>query len=77
METAKLFQNGKSQAVRLPKEFRFRGDQVYIKRIGNAVVLLPYHDAWKSLTDSLSLFSDDFMQTREQPEPPSRGSVFE
>ncbi len=77
METAKLFLNGKSQAVRLPKEFRFRGDQVYIKRMGNAVVLLPFHDAWKSLTDSLSLFSPDFMEMREQPDQQSRGSLFE
>lgn len=38
METAKLFTNGRSQAVRLPKEFRFEGDEVFIKRVGDAVV---------------------------------------
>ena len=38
METAKLFQNGQSQAVRLPKKYRFKGDKVIIKRVGNAVV---------------------------------------
>jgi antitoxin VapB len=67
METAKLFQNGKSQAVRLPKEFRFKGDRVYVKKMGNAVILLPYGAPWQSLLESLSLFSDDFMQTRDQP----------
>ncbi len=77
METAKLFQNGKSQAVRLPKEFRFRGDKVYIKRMGSAVILLPYHDAWKLMADSLPLFSPDFMETREQPAEQPRESVFE
>jgi antitoxin VapB len=46
METAKLFQNGKSQAVRLPKEYRFRSDRVYIKRVGSAVILLPYQTPW-------------------------------
>jgi antitoxin VapB len=46
MKTAKLFQNGKSQAVRLPKEFRLGGDRVYIKRVGNAIVLLPYDSTW-------------------------------
>ena len=66
METAKLFQNGKSQAVRLPKEFRFDSDRVYIKRLGNAVVLLPYQSPWGSLLDSLDQFSDDFMQDRVQ-----------
>ena len=75
METAKLFQNGKSQAVRLPKEFRFNNDRVYIKRVGDAVVLLPYQRPWKSLLDSLSLFSDDFMSERNQPSVQTRGDL--
>lgn len=45
MDTAKIFQNGKSQAIRLPKEYRFQGTKVYIKRVGNAVVLIPEHDS--------------------------------
>ncbi len=77
MQTAKLFQNGQSQAVRLPKEFRFPGDKVFIKRMGNAVVLLPYHDSWHSLFDSLDQFSEDFMEQREQPVQPPRESLFE
>ena len=76
METAKLFQNGKSQAVRLPKEFRFGSDRVYIKRIGNAVVLLPYQTPWESLLDSLSLFSADFMSERNQPAAQNRKKAF-
>ncbi len=67
METAKLFKNGRSQAVRLPKEFRFDGDKVYVKRVGNAVVLLPYRDSWRGMFESLEQFSEDFMQDREQP----------
>ena len=47
MDTAKLFKNGQSQAVRLPKAYRFEGKQVYIKRVGNAVMLIPYDDPWK------------------------------
>ena len=76
METAKLFQNGKSQAVRLPKEFRFGSDRVYIKRVGNAVVLLPYQTAWETMLDSLALFSDDFMNERIQPPAQSREDAF-
>lgn len=72
METAKLFKNGSSQAVRLPKEFRFRGNLVYIKKMGDAVILLPVRHSWKSLTASLSQFSDDFMSEREQPAPQKR-----
>ena len=76
METAKLFQNGKSQAVRLPKEFRFESDRVYVKKMGNAVILLPYGAPWQSLVDSLPLFSDDFMETRTQPPIQERESAF-
>jgi antitoxin VapB len=67
MKSAKLFKNGESQAVRLPKEFRFSGDEVFIKRVGNAVVLLPKARSWDTLLDSLAKFPSDFMTNREQP----------
>ena len=67
MQQAKLFQSGQSQAVRLPKEFRFEGDSVAIKRVGKAVVLLPYNEPWNTLLDSLSQFSSDFTDKRSQP----------
>ncbi|MBE2239394.1 MAG: AbrB/MazE/SpoVT family DNA-binding domain-containing protein [Caldilineaceae bacterium] len=60
MQTARLFPNGQSQAVRLPKDFRFEGEWVYIQRSGNAVVLLPQHAPWETLFASLDLFTDDF-----------------
>ncbi len=68
MDTAKLFQNGNSQAIRLPKKYRFQGTKVYIKKLGNAVVLIPEHDSWQTLRESLDLFSEDFMERRDQPE---------
>ena len=67
MKTAKLFATGRSQAVRLPKEFRFEGSEVYIKRLGKMVVLLPQDDPWAPLVESLEMFSDDFMADRNQP----------
>lgn len=60
MQTARLFPNGQSQAVRLPKEFRFEGEWVYIQRMGSAVVLLPHHAPWETLVASLDRFTDDF-----------------
>jgi antitoxin VapB len=66
METAKLFKNGKSQAVRLPKEFRFKGEEVYIKKIGDNVVLIPKDNPWEFLLKSLDKFSEDFLSKREQ-----------
>jgi antitoxin VapB len=77
MDTAKLFQNGSSQAVRLPKEFRFRGDHVYIKKMGDAVILLPVQHSWSSMLASLSLFSKDFMAERAQPPQQEREDAFE
>ncbi len=77
MNTAKLFQNGQSQAVRLPKAFRFEGDRVFIRRLGNAVVLLPYQNPWDIMFASLELFSDDFMTERQQPEIQEREALFE
>jgi antitoxin VapB len=62
MKTAKLFRNGQSQAVRLPKEFRFEGEQVFIQRAGNAVVLLAIDAPFQTLFDSLSLFTEDFSE---------------
>jgi antitoxin VapB len=61
MTTAKLFANGQSQAVRLPKEYRFDGDEVFIKKIGNAVVLIPKGKEWDMFISGLVGFSDDFM----------------
>ncbi|MFZ2955856.1 MAG: type II toxin-antitoxin system VapB family antitoxin [Candidatus Ozemobacteraceae bacterium] len=66
MKSAKLFMNGQSQAVRLPREFRFGGKEVFVKKVGNAVILLPKDNSWDALINSLSKFSDDFMQEREQ-----------
>lgn len=66
--TAKLFQNGKSQAVRLPKEFRFEGEKVYIRKVGSTVVLIPFDDPWRPFFEGLEMFTDDFMADgRQQP----------
>jgi antitoxin VapB len=67
METAKLMMNGDSQTVVLPKEFQFQGSEVYIKKIGSVIVLISKENLWQTLFDSLSLFSEDFMESREQP----------
>jgi antitoxin VapB len=68
MKTAKIFQNGQSQAVRLPKEFRFNDSEVFIKKIGNTLQLIPRSDSWNFLFGSLKKFSGDFMAERTQPE---------
>jgi len=67
MKTAKLFKNGQSQAVRLPKEFRMVGNEVYIKKQGEAIILLPKENSWAPLFSSLNHFTKDFRIERNQP----------
>ena len=67
MDTAKVFMTGRSQAVRLPKEYRFEGDEVLIKRVGDAVVLLPRTRSWDTLFESLEQFEPGFKLERRQP----------
>jgi len=61
MQSAKLFINGRSQAVRLPKEFQFSGNDVLIQKVGDAVILLPHDKSWDVFLHGLSIFTDDFM----------------
>ena len=76
MMTAKLFENGRSQAVRLPKECRFNGDEVAVNKVGDIVILMPKENKWSGFLNSLELFSDDFMSDgREQPEVQEREAL--
>ena len=69
MATAKLFWSGRSQAVRLPKDFRFRGGEVRIRRHGNAVILEPVADDWVWLDAIAGKLDDDLVEAvKEQPE---------
>ena len=72
MKIAKLFQNGRSQAVRLPKECRLPGDSVYVRKLAGRVILIPKDDPWRSLFESCGKVSADFMPEREQGEEQER-----
>jgi antitoxin VapB len=68
MDTARLFQSGRSQPVRLPREYRFSGSDVAVKRFGNGVLLLPIDDPWQTLEAGLAAFEPGFVIEREQPQ---------
>lgn len=73
METAKIFWSGRSQAVRLPKNFRFDGVAVHIRRHGNAVILEPLAEDWHWLDAIAGQLDADFAAaTAEQPAPQER-----
>lgn len=67
METAKIFENGRSQAVRLPKKFRFDAEEVIIQQLGKAVLLVPKEYLWETFLDGLEEFTSDiFEEGRDQ-----------
>ncbi|MBD2231329.1 antitoxin [Phormidium tenue] len=67
MNTAQISTDGTHQIVILPETFQMTGTEVYIKKIGSAIVLIAKDNPWQSLFESLEQFSDDFMTTRDQP----------
>lgn len=74
-QTAKLFNNGRSQAVRLPAEFRFEGTEVYIRKEGEQVILSPRPTSWDDFFDSSLRATEDFMAERLDL-PPQERSLF-
>ena len=69
MMTAKVFENGRSQAVRLPKECRFDSEEVAVNKIGDIVILMPKDNKWSGLLSGLSLFSEDFLSDGRGEQP--------
>lgn len=63
------------QVIKIPKEFRIDDKKVYIKKIGNSLFIVPYHNPWQSMINSLDEFTDDFMSDRQQPEQQKRESL--
>jgi antitoxin VapB len=72
MKKAKIFMNGQSQAVRLPKEFRFTEDEVSVQKYGDGILILPIAKTMFAFRESLQHFSDDFMDERNQPKMQKR-----
>ncbi|MFK7974410.1 MAG: antitoxin [Rickettsiaceae bacterium] len=73
MEKAKIFINGQSQDVRLPKKYRFNTKEVYINQLGKSVVLSPVHKGWKQLFDNITIIqNNDFLTNREDTTPQDR-----
>lgn len=69
MDTAKLFTNGRSQAIRLPKAYRFEGSEVYIKRVSEGVLLIPKDNSmWDVWEKNLNKYSSAFITERNQPQ---------
>jgi antitoxin VapB len=77
MRTTKIFNNGNSQAVRIPAEYRVAGDELLIQKIGSTLILLPKDDVWAVFQRGVDGFTDDFMPERRQPKPQDRAVLEE
>lgn len=75
MAIAKVFENGRSQAVRIPKEYRFDCSEVIVNKIGEVLIMTPKDKQWDGLLASLDQFSDDFMSERNQMPAQERESL--
>lgn len=75
MDTAKIFTTGRSQAVRLPKEFRFSTESVFVKKIDDMVILIPKDKIWDNFSKSLDKFPDNFLSERIQPSVDDRDII--
>ena len=71
MEVAKIFENGRSKAVRLPKQFRFSGGEVFVQKLGGAVLLVTKEAAWQTFLNVLNSFTDDFFEDGRITEMPT------
>ncbi len=63
-----------SQKISIPQDMRIDDDKLYIKRLGNAIYLIPFHNPWQNLIESVDLFTTDFMEDRIQIDYQKRAS---
>lgn len=68
MTSIALINKGNSQTITLPAKYKINSKKIYIKKVGNAIYLIPFDNPWQSLFDSLKKFSDDFLENRKQPD---------
>ena len=68
METAKVFANGRSQAVRLPKKYRLDESEIFVQKVGNVILLIPKENRWQTFLDGVNGFTEDFFEDGRMPE---------
>jgi antitoxin VapB len=73
--TINITKTNGEQAISIPDDMRINDDKVYLKKIGNTLHIIPYHNAWQNLIDSTTLFTNDFMEERSQTDNEQRESL--
>ena len=67
-ETIDVLESAGYQSLKIPEGFKINDDKVYLKKVGNALFVIPFHKPWENLVNSVSDFTQDFMEDREQPD---------
>lgn len=75
METAKIFNTNEGQTIRLPAGLMLEGNEVFVKKVGRNILLIPKDDPWEALISSLDQFSEDFMEERNQQPVQNREDI--
>jgi antitoxin VapB len=73
-ETIDIKSKKGSQAISIPKQMKINDDKVYLKKVGNVLYIIPFHNPWQNLIESTDSFTSDFMDSREQPDNQNRES---
>ena len=74
VETVDIQNNSGIQAIQIPEAFKINDSKVYLKKTGNVIYIIPYHNPWQNFFDSLTEFTPDFMEERNEPSPQTRES---
>lgn len=74
IETIEIKNNKGNQAIRIPNKMRINDNKVYLKKVGNTLFVIPFHNPWQNLIDGSDAFTPDFMENREQPVQQQRES---
>lgn len=74
-ETIDIKNNRGGQAIRIPKRMKINDDKVYLKKVGNSIFIIPFHNPWQNMIDSIDTFTPDFMDNRDQPNSQQRESL--
>lgn len=71
-ETVKIKKKSGSQFIQIPESLTINDDKVYLKRVGNSIYVIPFHNPWESLINSTEMFTEDFLDKRDQPKVQNR-----
>lgn len=75
IETIDIKKNKGTQAIRIPEKMRIDDDKAYLKKVGNALYIIPYHNPWQNMIEGSESFTPDYMEERNQPNQQIRESL--